>query len=121
MVVFLPAQQSCVAFTCVALCGEVMIYDFRTATVVLAIRLPQIICSLAPSPTRALVAAGGVDASVFLIDSGAGGWRELAGHVRAVRSVAFASSGACVVSGSGATMLRWNVDDGSAPPAAAPT
>lgn len=84
-------------------------FDFRTANVVQIISLPQMISSLSVSPVSGLVATGGADASVFLVDAGTGSWRELMGHLHAVQSVAFTSDGSCVLSAGDATMLRWNV------------
>lgn len=109
MVEFLPKRQSCVAFSCTRLCGQVVIFDFRTASVAQTINLPQMLYSLAVSPLSGLLAAGGAEASVFLIDGGTGTWRELLGHLHAVQSVAFTSDGSCVLSAGEATMLRWNV------------
>lgn len=108
-IAFLPTQPTCVAFSCTRLAGQLLTYDFRTASVIQTVDLPQAVYSLAACPTRPLLAAGGAEATLFLVDSGATAWCGLQGHAHGVQSVAFTSDGGSLVSASRATMLQWNV------------
>jgi WD40 repeat protein len=110
-ITFLPERQSCVAFSCTRLCGQVLVFDFRTSTVLHTIDLPQVVCSLCASPVGGLLAAGGKGATVFLLDAHATSWRELSGHLHAVQSIAFTSDGAGVLSAGRSTVLQWNVEE----------
>ena len=107
-IAFMPSNPACVAFSCPRLHGRVIVYDFRVASAVQTIDLPQPVCSLAASPDASLLAIGGSGATVFLVDADAVAWRELRGHVQPVRAVAFANNGSSVVSAAGATLMQWS-------------
>ena len=76
-----------------------------------AIDLPEAIVSLAASPRRGLVAAGGAGGTAFLLDGTAASWRGLRGHAHAVQAAAFAADGLILVSAARGTMLQWSVGD----------
>lgn len=108
----MPSNPACLAFSCPGLHSRVIIYDFRIASTVQTVDLPQAVTSLAASPSAGVLAVGGDGATVFLVDAGAVAWRELRGHVDSVRTVAFANNGRSVVSAAGAAMMQWSVVEG---------
>lgn len=105
-VAFVPSSK--LAFTCSQLCGQILLFDYHTATVAAAIELPQVLCSLSAAPATGALAAGGTDGSLFLTDTASCTWQELQGHAGAVRACAVACDGSAVLSTAGSTVMRWD-------------
>ncbi len=74
-----PASQL-IAYSSPLLLGKVLLFDYRIASVVRSVALPQMVRSVALAPTGAMLAAGCMGGSVFLIETESGRWTEMHGH-----------------------------------------
>jgi WD40 repeat protein len=106
VVAFMPSKPGSIAYSCPSLSGRVVVYDFRIASVLYTVDLPQVVCSLATSSQTGVVAAGGCGGSVFLIDEVV--THEFKGHLHPAQGVAFGLQGTLVVSAAGTSMYLWN-------------
>jgi hypothetical protein len=108
LVAFMPNKPGSIAYSCSSLSGRVVIYDFRIASVLRTVDLPQMVCSLATCSKSGVVAAGGSAGTVFLIDDSEVATHEFKGHLHPVKSVAFTLEGTSLVSAAGTSMYLWD-------------
>lgn len=107
-VAFVPANPILVLYTCPRLQGRVIAFDHRTSSVMQTIDLAQSICSLAVRPDGRLIAAGGVEGTVYLVDRQSVSSTELHGHCGPVHALTFSACGTCLMTGAGSTIMQWN-------------
>eukprot|EP00892_Ulva_mutabilis_P005257 jgi/Ulvmu1/3102/UM015_0142.1 len=106
-VAFVPSNPILVMYTCPRLQGQVIAFDHRTSSVLHTIDLTRSICSLSVRADGRLIAAGGIDGTVFLVDRQSVSWTEMHGHCAPVQASTFSACGKCLLTGAGSTMMRW--------------
>lgn len=107
-VAFVPSTPVTVLYTSPKLQGSIVVFDHRTSSVMHTIDLTQSICSLSVRPDGRMIAAGGVNGTVFLVDQQSVSSSELHGHCGPVHASTFGSCGTYLLTGSRSTMMQWN-------------
>lgn len=115
MVQFVPGTTKVVAYTSPLLLGKVLLFDYRLASVVRCINLPQMVRSMHVAHNGRMLAFGGTGGSVFTVEAESGRWNELTGHVTPVAAVQFTGDSRRLVSAAGHTMFVWAVSGHFAP------
>lgn len=105
---FVPSNPVTVLYTCPKLQGQIVVFDHRTSSVMHTIDLTQGICSLSVRQDGRMIAAGGVNGTIFLVDQQSVSWTELHGHCGPVHASAFGACGTYLLTGSRSTMMQWN-------------
>jgi len=106
---FLSTSARLLVFTSPCLHSDALLFDAAANQVLRTFKLPAPPASLSPSPCGSLIAFGLADGGVMLVDAQQGEVSSavLTGHVRSVRTLAFACGGAVLVSAAGDLLMLW--------------